>query len=248
VNRLIIAVLVFAACAARAQTAGGWLTVTADPPGAYVYLDSTVIGTAPVTGYPVSPGAHRLRCTDLPPDSWSPGPAAAESVFIRPGDTLRCTLVVERVYHVVTEPGGARVMEGDSVIAVTPCFLGDRVRGKALVVRSPGCEDELLVLPGRSGSVFLPLHSCQVPPVSPLVTESQQRNLTPVYLSAGSAILSGAVAAYFKTRADSYYSDYRSTGDAALLEKIHRYDTIAGVALVASQVSLGFLAYLLLSK
>ena len=247
--KLLLATLVWSAAAfGQTDSLVAHIDVTADPPGSVVFLDSENIGTAPVPGVDVAAGRHLLRCASGDNLVW-PAAVSAETLIVRPGDTVHCHCVVPRIYHLVTDPGSADIMFGDSVIAVTPCFLTDRYRGKALTARAPGYQDGLIVLPESGGVVTLRLQpSGSQPPPGPLISESQQQDMLPVYVSSGSAILSGVAAAYFKIKADNYYSDYLATGDPALLDKIHRFDTISGIALVVSQVRIGALTYYLFSR
>ncbi|MBI3189020.1 MAG: PEGA domain-containing protein [Ignavibacteriales bacterium] len=73
-------------------------------------------------------------------------------------------------------------------------------------------------------------------------------NNLPMYLTASGAVLSGAVAAYFKLKADNLYKDYDRTGDQSVLDKVKTYDTISGIALGVCEINLGLLTYILLSK
>jgi hypothetical protein len=247
---LILALSVVTAANGQTDTGSSRIAVTSDPPGAILYLDSVNIGTSPVRDLAIFPGHHTLRCMSAERDVW-PAAVTAETLVVRPGDTVHCHCVLPRVYHVASDPGGAEIFLGDSIVAVTPAFLTDRYRGRPLFVRAAGHEEELLVLPESSGVVYVRLRpdptGKELPP-GPLITESQQQDMLPVYLSSGTAILSGVAAAYFKIKADSYYNDYRESGDPALLDRVHRYDTISGVSLVVSQVSIGALAYLLLLR
>ncbi len=59
----------------------------------------------------------------------------------------------------------------------------------------------------------------------------------------GSATALGAVAAYFKLKADKKYDDYFFTKDGAILDEVDRYDLYSGVALGLLQVNIGYLIY-----
>ncbi|TAK66287.1 MAG: PEGA domain-containing protein [Bacteroidetes bacterium] len=71
---------------------------------------------------------------------------------------------------------------------------------------------------------------------------------TPLYLTTAGAVVSGAVAVYFKLQADEYYQDYQNTGDEAVLDKVKTNDTISGIALGVCELNLVALTYLLLSR
>ena len=80
------------------------------------------------------------------------------------------------------------------------------------------------------------------------LTNGLPPNNLPMYLTSSAAVLSGAVAAYFKLKADNLYKDYDRTGDQSVLDKVKTYDTISGVALGVCEINLGLLTYILLSK
>ncbi len=73
-------------------------------------------------------------------------------------------------------------------------------------------------------------------------------NNIPLYLTSSAAVLSGAVAAYFKIQADNMYDEFERTGDQSALDKVKRYDTVSGIALGVCEINIGLLAYILLSK
>ncbi len=70
----------------------------------------------------------------------------------------------------------------------------------------------------------------------------------PLYLTTAGAIVCGSLAAYFKLQADKEYDDYQYTGDQESLKRVKRNDTISGIALVACEINLVALTYLLLSR
>jgi hypothetical protein len=69
-----------------------------------------------------------------------------------------------------------------------------------------------------------------------------------LYVAGAATIIAGATSAYFKLKADNRYSDYIRTGNATSLAEVDRLDTAAGVALAATQISLGLFTYFLLSE
>jgi hypothetical protein len=69
-----------------------------------------------------------------------------------------------------------------------------------------------------------------------------------LYISGATTIIAGAASAYFKVKADNTYSQYVRSGDPNQLSEVNRLDTAAGIALVATQISLGLFAYFMLSE
>jgi hypothetical protein len=70
----------------------------------------------------------------------------------------------------------------------------------------------------------------------------------PLFVTGGTALISGIAAASWKVRADEVYAAYRTTPDPSARERTRRLDTSAAVALAAMQVSIGLFMYFLLSE
>jgi hypothetical protein len=89
--------------------------------------------------------------------------------------------------------------------------------------------------------------SGSVVPARALANGLPSNNL-PLYLTSSAAVVSGAVAAYFKIKADNLYDEFERTGDNSALDDVKTYDTVSGIALGVCEINLGLLTYLLLSK
>lgn len=60
---------------------------------------------------------------------------------------------------------------------------------------------------------------------------------------AGSAVILGATAAYFKLESDLYYDKYRETNNKSYLNKTNKYDIYSGIAFGTLQINFGYLIY-----
>lgn len=96
----------------------------------------------------------------------------------------------------------------------------------------------------------LRLRPARLPEISPLLGDAGQQNgrTLAIFASGGVTVAAGVVAAYYKTAADDRNEAYLSTGNSALLDERRRFDTIAGIALVAMQVGFAVFSYLLLTE
>ena len=74
------------------------------------------------------------------------------------------------------------------------------------------------------------------------------RSAAPVIVATAVAVVSGAASAYLKTRADTYYENYRGSPDGATLDRVRRYDLFSGITLGVAELSLGYLIVELLSR
>jgi len=224
------------------------LVVESSIPGVRVFLDTMFVGLAPLTDSLVDTGTHTLRFVHPEGNSWL-HPAVIETLNVPPSSALRREVHFPPCYHVDSEPSGARVRYADSLLGETPLYVV--LHGEGLLRLSlDGYSDVSLPLdPGRS-DMYVPLSLLPgtSPIRSPFLSYEQSKSSTPIVLAAGATVLSGALAAYCKIKADGYYSDYQQTGNVRLLDDVRRFDAEAAVSLATSQISLLVLSYLLFSR
>jgi hypothetical protein len=226
-------------------SAGAVLKVTSEPPGLRVFNDTLLIGTfesAPLPG-----GMFRFRIFGEDPGLWA-SPAIFDSVMLVAGETVERHIVFPRFVRVSSEPPGAEVRLGDSLLGVTPLFALLPRGAVTLTLSRGGAPDRHVLVPeGMAGC-----HEVMTPPdpaarAGALVTTDETHS-TPVIIAVSAAVVSGAASAYLKTRADTYYDDYRVSGDRGTLDRVRRYDLFAGIALGVTELSLGYLIMELLSR
>ena len=223
------------------------LSVESPAMGVKVFIDNTMVGTTPLHNINIVPGGHILTFVHSNVNNWLV-PALTETISVNANEHVKRAVSFPVVYHITSDPYGAEVRYNDSLIGRTP-FMFSAPTGKGVVVLSKeGYENIELPLTSDGGVLHAVLVSKigKAPPV--LVNGEQMKSMTPVYLSSGAAIISGTVAAYFKIKADGYYNDYRNTGDEEALRRVRKFDSISGVALVTSEISLLKLSYFLLSR
>jgi hypothetical protein len=225
------------------------LSVTGD--SVAVVLDSSVIGTSPLHDLPIGAGRHTLKFLPASAALWHL-PLYSETLLVRPRDTI-ARRADARFIRISSDPFGADIVWRDSVVGTTP-FIGLLpAAGSTLVLRKAGYRDALLVVAGGSTEFRLPLQPVAGPgseegAATGYLSSDRSRNLLPVYVAGGVTVATGAVAAYFKIRADGLYDDYRSTGNTAQLDRVRQYDLVSGISLAASEVSFLALTYFLLSR
>ncbi|MBI4417277.1 MAG: PEGA domain-containing protein [Ignavibacteriales bacterium] len=235
----------------RLAPGAGRLTVLSEPPGAEVYLDSVHIGATPVRSVEVREGSHDIRVAFPSLLQWN-AHLRTDSVHIREGEEISVEFEFGSVFNVHTMPSGATVYYQDRILGTTPLYhrSSESLRS-ALRIRKEGYED-LLVEPAASGKIWRlksPDHS-GLPEADLMVESSVERGGTRLatYIAAGSMVVSGVAAAYFKQQADYRFNLYASTRSDRHLNATRRYDSYSGVALVFTEVSFAVLAYLLLSE
>ncbi|MBI5215484.1 MAG: PEGA domain-containing protein [Ignavibacteriae bacterium] len=120
---------------------------------------------------------------------------------------------------------------------------GEHLKRTVVQPPSPIYQSRMLIHPlenvnSDSGSI-VPRHA---------LANGLPSNNLPLYLTSSAAIVSGAVAAFFKIKADNLYDEFERTGDQSALDKVKTYDTVSGIALGVCEINLGLLTYFLLSK
>lgn len=230
------------------------LTIEADVAGARVFLNGEERGHTPLTLDSVPPGSYQLSIVHPRSESWFVD-TITDSLEVHEGEhrTLRYSLGA-RIF-ITSDPFGAVVYAGDSAVGTTPVVLqpGFAAIHSRLFLEKAGYERTQVDLLNKSaGTYAIPLKRSSLLEgnADVLPGELHPGGETPVrlYLSGAAAILAGGAAAYFKVRADNAYADYRITRNPAHLSKTKRLDTAAGIALAATQLSLGLFTYFLLAE
>lgn len=192
----------------------------------------------------------RQADTGKPHQEFSVGLHGADSLIRDVEITLKRAKIRKQL-RIISEPFGAGVYEGDSLLGSTPIFFDEPSWAVCLKFKLEGFHDTALAVGQGSQppAVFLrPINFNGEKTGSFFLDPEDDDELLPVYVAGGTAIISGAAAAYFKIRADRLHSQYKSTIDQEKLATIRRFDKISAVSLIVSQVSVAVLSYLLLSR
>lgn len=230
----------------------GLLVVRSNVSGASVYLDSLFLGFTPLERSDVPPGVYHLRVLHPNRRSWY-RESITDTVELRPDERLEYEVAFEYVYRVHSIPYGARIFHENAFKGETPSVLRTRdLLAGNIHLTKEGYEDAMFDLSRWNGGIIklaLTPRRGVGQRVDPLDVESSEiRHKTPILISGIVGIVSGVAAVYFKQEADESFSEYQRTLDPKLLSRTDRYDTISGVSLVALEISLTSLAYLLLSQ
>jgi hypothetical protein len=222
------------------------LTVESTTTGTRVLIDSMEVGTTPLRPFPISPGRHVLRFVDRDSPSWF-HPAIEESLEATAHESIHRTVRFPRLLHITTDPYGASVRSRDSILGTTPLYVKGEMVGEIVEISRDGFTPLALPVPSGSSEVHAVL-SPLIPSIagsSPYLSQEESGNSVPVIIVGTATVITGALAAYFKIKSDSYYGDYRQNGDTGTLDTVHRYDRISGISFAASQIGLMALSYLL---
>ena len=228
------------------------LVVSSNVNGASVYLDSLFLGVTPIEARGVLAGVYQLRVIHPYRRSWYRD-SIQETIELKPDERFEYDANFEYLYPVHSIPYGASILYDNTFKGETPAVLRtpERLIG-SLLLKKDGYEDatfdldrweggviELLLRPSRGigySRTFLNVDSPRI------------RHKTPILISGIVGIASGVAAVYFKHEADESFTEYQRTRDPKLLSRTDQYDTISGLSLVAFELSLASLTYLLLSQ
>jgi hypothetical protein len=231
----------------------GYLTLTSRRGGVHAYLDSTEIGSTPLTKYAVSSGHHTLLLSAGPGFRWGSS-LAKDTIEVEEGRELVLVRDVTNPVRIVTVPAGVAVFRGAAELGHTPLEIDFDVSGPDTIeLREQGYfsfvlhPDSLLASPGilrltpLSGVKALAERDVTSDRISPL--DSQ----TWLTVGAGAAMLvSGIAAAYLKDQANKEFDAYVATGNSENLSRTHRLDDYSGAAMLVTEISFGVLASSLL--
>lgn len=231
------------------------IRLSSDIDSAHVYLDTVFVGLTPLVIDSVTPGSHRLRI--LPPraDSWLTR-TVDDTLSLKPGETLARRYTLREFLAIDAQPSGAMVYLGDSLLGVTPSLLPADLLlpERHLSVKKDGFESFSSTVADLKGIIIQPLlkPGWQTPPLedSPYVTgiPGWSARRIGLYVSGGTSVLAGIVAAYCKIAADDRQASYLASGDPAMLAERRRLDTWAGITFALTQVGFAIFSYLLISE
>jgi hypothetical protein len=223
------------------------ITIQTNIEGATVFIDGDSVGLTPLT-FHTTPGAHHVRIlSDVA--NWLSEPIS-DSIAVAPNEQRTLRYAFAQKFLILSNPSGAEVLARDSVIGTTPLVV--KQSGDAdFRVRRAGYEETPLDFTSASRGILSTTlnKKWQSENDDTIFKEAEVKNSSlKLYFAGAATIVAGAASAYFKVKADNNYSEYIRTGDPARLSDVNRLDTSAGIALAATQISLGLFTYFLLSE
>lgn len=136
--------------------------------------------------------------------------------------------------YLKTDPDDIYIMKDDSLVGHTPLFITPAL-GNILLTK-PGYSQKNINLANYDGNPI------QLKFTGKRVNGSfYESQVFRIFIS--SAVVLGAVTAYFKIKADRRFDDYLATGNSALLNETRRFDLISDISFAALQINFGFLIY-----
>ena len=254
---VIVAALCIFAGWARGQPADSLhaiLTVTTEPEGAEVIVDSTLVGRSPVGGIRLMPGPHTVELAYPSAAEWN-ALRVRDTVLMAPGELLAKQYSLGMFVRVITIPPGAVVIARDSALGITPyVFRSPLVQPMEISLRKEGHGDSTISLQPRDQLVRILLFPDAQSGARPVTREglrapgNQSEGAWATYAAAASTIGFGIATAYFNHEANRNFALYGVTDDPRYLDATKKYDRAALWTLVITELSFGLLAYFLLTE
>ena len=227
------------------------ITLTTDPSGAEMLLDSTLLGRSPIIGAELTAGKHTIRARYPSLEQWDAS-SLTDTIDLAPGAEISRFFLLSTPVRLDSRPQGATLIEQGRSVGTTPLYYQVGTHSPSLLLAVPGFDTMTVsraALLNLAGPVELrPVVGTPPPVQTPAIDASKERlHDWPAFVAASVMIASGVLSAYFKVQANHNFDSYSNTGNNALLSKTHTQDRISGTALVVTEVSFAVLSYLLLS-
>ncbi len=238
---------------ARSQ---GFLQLVVAFPGLKVSIDNHTAGETPMVVQTLSPGVHRIQVTHPDHGAWL-AQDWVKDVEISGGDTLVVQIEFQRHFMVNSQPYGASAFVQNEEIGKTPVYVTvPQLQTREVTLRFPGYADSSFVVGyGVEGP-----YSISLRPVAASTNSGNPRfeeNLRPpsrrmFWAALGLAATSGALAFYFRKKADDKYDRYLKTGAPrsfnAYYDDARKFDRYTAVSFATFQVSFAVSFYLFLKR
>jgi hypothetical protein len=235
------------------QDSSSWnsyVSVKSSISGVRIYFDSIFVGITPQDSIRMSSGSHLVRFVQPNDRDWFLQ-AIVETVQLKPQEHILINVNFPDLCRIATSPFNADFTIGDSVCGTTPIVIPISSERLNVSIFKKGFAKINENLDGHIWQYHFNLMPSdkEAQNEEPIFLKSfNKKGEIPIYISAGGAVLAGAVAAYFKIKADNRYSDYQRTGDSVTLERVKSFDKAAGVSLFVAEMSLILFSYLLISR
>ncbi len=222
------------------------VVIVSEPEGAEIYSGHSFLGVTPLRiekrqGKSIDvyfPGKASFFKEKITLDGKLP--SAAQGVV---------RLTFKTVRRIETIPFGAEIFINDSLVGQTPVDLPVPANGAIFHVRKAGYKAQAFQLASDDRSPLilplLPLPSLSAMSQVQEYTAPQAQLKTYVLIPSAVGLGSTVAAIMLKHRANGYYSDYLESYNGAAFNNAIRYDRFSGIALIITQLTLGYFLYLL---
>lgn len=224
----------------------GVVNINTEPSGAFVYIDSELVGRTPIANLRIKTGTYTLKLKNPEIANWLEQDIT-QKIEIKENDTLNLYITFEKFIKINSNPFSADILIGDSIIGTTPAIfkIKDLV-GKNLKIKKKGYNDTEVFVDGKTQKIEInltPRNGAE----TELRTESKNK-LNIILPIVGIGLASGITSIYLKSKADKLYEQYLKSQEPSKLERVKNYDKAAGLTLLLFEATLIFSIFLLLQN
>ena len=222
---------------AKGQDCKVKVSISTDLDSALIFVNQKFVGKGNVN-IELNKGAYKIIAKE-PLKTWDARELKDSITILNCDDSKTVNFKFKNLLYLQTDPTDAYIYAGDSLIGHSPMFIPNSE--KNLILKKNNYEE----LPITLNSINK-INNYKLKYVGEANKVSFfKKNIFKFFV--GGIITLGAVSAYFKLKADDFFSQYQNTGDNLYLDKTRKYDLISGIAFGALQINFGLLIYYFLT-
>ncbi len=229
------------------SSSAGFLSVGLADSSYVVMIDSCCVYHAPLDSLRLTPGSHRIIVEKA--REWDPN-IIDTTLSIKRFSVTMLAVPLNSSYSILSEPSGASVAIRGETIGNTPLrFTTTQPLTFQVALSLSGYETCFVDPP------LMPLTNAQLTPkeTSQNVRVLESSHTIPyrknwIYASIVSSIVCGTTSALARHSVQHFQNEFADTGNLNSHRKANGYTTLATSTLLATEVSFGFLSYLLLGE
>lgn len=219
------------------QECSNILRIISDTPEVNIFINDSLISINGNVEIQLKDGEYKIVAEEVS-DRWN-AKSFTDTIKLSDCEKKILSYYFNSEILIETVPSDAYVFFNDTLIGFTPVKVPGNL--SELKIIKPGYREKKIHLSDVS------LHPIKLDFNGTLKNEPFV-NTTMFKILTGSAIVLGAVTAYFKLKADDKFDEYRFSGDKKLLDETNRLDTISGISLTLFQINFGYIIYRFLAE
>lgn len=225
----------------------GFLSVSSPDSSLIVMIDTCCVYHAPLDSLRLTPGRHRIIVEKN--REWDAN-IVDTTLVIAHFSVVTLAVPLECSFSILSEPSGANVTIGGKTIGNTPLRFTTTQQSAFQVALSLSGYEPCIVDPPLMPLTNTQLTPKETPQNSRIFESSHTIPHRKNWIYAGivSSIVCGTTSALAKHSAQHSQNDFADTGNPSFHRKANVYNALATSTLIATEVSFGFLSYLLLGE
>jgi len=232
----------------------GYIKIETPYQGLDVSVDGQFVGATPLAVLAVATGAHKVRVRHPSRYNWNEQDFT-EEINVSAGDTVSIKAIFKKSYAINSHPFGAGAFLERKKVGETPVrvLLGEN-ESADVTLNLAGYRDTTFTI-GQSREL---LFDIRLQPLRPTMgpdavrISNKVRYKMPFLVSLGTALVTGGLALYFRTKADDRFDQYLKTGEPRAFSRLYndakRFDKFAAASFGVFQVSFAFSFFFFLKR